>query len=237
MSVAVPPVVVEAFAISGTRNTIPVASQIGITPGAASYTDGFPPLTMTPISAGGIPPAGKDMNGILFDVSAHIAWIQAGMFYVWHAEVAAAGGYRVGAVLRSAADPAQWFYNTLADNVNDPDSVITGWAPYSPFASGGTGLVTSTLGSGTTNDLVLADGTGFVDITANVAGSDLTGFDGGANGQLIVVTNVSANALTLKALTGSAAGNQLRLAADLTLLQYGGQSFRYSSTLAVWVPV
>ena len=53
------------FANSGSKNTVPVPSQIGITAGAASYTDGFPPLTMTPVAAGGVPPSGLDMNGHL----------------------------------------------------------------------------------------------------------------------------------------------------------------------------
>ena len=35
------------FAASGAKNAIPVASQIGIVAGAASLTDGFPPLTRT----------------------------------------------------------------------------------------------------------------------------------------------------------------------------------------------
>ncbi|SAL70749.1 hypothetical protein AWB71_04308 [Caballeronia peredens] len=35
------------FALNGQRNVIPQESQIGITKGAASLNDGFPPLTMT----------------------------------------------------------------------------------------------------------------------------------------------------------------------------------------------
>ena len=46
------------FANAGGKRTIPVASQIGVVAGAASFTDGFPPLTFNPISAGGIPPWG-----------------------------------------------------------------------------------------------------------------------------------------------------------------------------------
>jgi hypothetical protein len=33
-----------AFAADGAKNVIPVPSQIPYTPGAASFTDGFPPL-------------------------------------------------------------------------------------------------------------------------------------------------------------------------------------------------
>ena len=41
----------EGFGTSDSGKTypIPVPSQIAITPGAASFTDGFPPLTRTPL--------------------------------------------------------------------------------------------------------------------------------------------------------------------------------------------
>ena len=73
-----PTLVPLAFAANGTKNTIPEASQIGITNGAASLNDGFPPLTMTPIAAGGTPPSGADMNGILNLLSQSIRWQHAG---------------------------------------------------------------------------------------------------------------------------------------------------------------
>ena len=47
------------FANAGAKNTIPTASQIGIVAGAASLTDGFPPLTRTPLAAGGVPPSSR----------------------------------------------------------------------------------------------------------------------------------------------------------------------------------
>jgi hypothetical protein len=72
-------------------------------------------------------------------------------------------------------------------------------------------------------------------VTANAAGSDLTGLAGGGDGQVVTITNVSANLLTLLALTGSSAGNQFRLPTDLTLLQNQSMSFKYSSTIAKWV--
>ena len=86
------------FANAGGKNTIPTASQIGITPGAASYADGFPPLTRTPLAAGGTPPSGLDMNGILYDLSAAARWalIEGGLPF--DATFAAAiGGYPRGA--------------------------------------------------------------------------------------------------------------------------------------------
>lgn len=125
------------FANAGAKNTIPTASQIGITAGAASLTDGFPPLTRTPIAAGGVPPSGLDMNGILYALSAALRWANAGGGYVYDGTFAAdinVGGYPKGArVLRS--DGAGYWLNTIDSNTVDPESVtvnaaqVAGWVP------------------------------------------------------------------------------------------------------------
>ena len=125
------------FANAGAKNTIPTASQIGITPGAASLTDGFPPLTRTPLAAGGVPPSGLDMNGILYALSAALRWANAGGGYVYDGTFAAdsnVGGYPKGArVLRS--DGAGYWLNTIDGNTVDPESVtvnaaqVAGWVP------------------------------------------------------------------------------------------------------------
>src|SRR5574340_119594 len=85
------------FASSGTKNTIPVPSQIGITPGAASYTDGFPPLTFTALTAGGIPPDGADVNGVLNAITAIKQWQSAGGHFKYDSAFSTAiGGYPAG---------------------------------------------------------------------------------------------------------------------------------------------
>jgi hypothetical protein len=58
--------------------SIPTPSQIGTQNCAASLTDGFPPLTFVPASAGGCPPFGQDFNGILKQLSLAARWGQAG---------------------------------------------------------------------------------------------------------------------------------------------------------------
>lgn len=117
------------FAESGTKNTIPVASQIGVTPGLASFTDGFPPLTMTPLAAGGVPPRGQDFNGILYFLSAATRWQQAGGSYSFDPTFAAAiGGYPKGAVLL-AADGQGFWISTTDSNTANPDTGGAGWAP------------------------------------------------------------------------------------------------------------
>ncbi|WP_147400254.1 hypothetical protein [Achromobacter sp. K91] len=116
------------FAQSGTKNTIPVASQIGVTPGAASFTDGFPPLTMTPLAAGGVPPYGADFNGILNFLSAAVRWGQAGGRYPFDVDFSTAvGGYPKGAVLAAAGGNGSWL-NLVDNNTTNPDAGGTNWA-------------------------------------------------------------------------------------------------------------
>ncbi len=124
------------FANAGAKNTIPTASQIGIVAGAASLTDGFPPLTRTPLAAGGVPPSGLDMNGILYELSAILRWANAGGGYVYDGTFAAdsnVGGYPKGArVLRS--DGLGYWFNTADNNTTDPEAAgtapaLAGWVP------------------------------------------------------------------------------------------------------------
>lgn len=117
----------KLWAVSGTKNTIPVDSQIGITPGAASLTDGFPPLTMTPMAAGGVSPYGADFNGILNWLSAIAQWSNAGGQYPYDAAYSALiGGYPKGALLLKADGTGCWL--SLADNnATNPETGGAGW--------------------------------------------------------------------------------------------------------------
>lgn len=120
------------FASSGTKNTIPVPSQQGITPGAASFTDGFPPLTFTPLSAGGVPPAGADFNGIFNALSAIQQWQSAGGFFKYDATFSTAiGGYPQGAVLLNSSGTGLWICTT-ENNTTNPDAAGAGWLAFSP---------------------------------------------------------------------------------------------------------
>lgn len=131
------------FAASGTKNTIPVPSQQGITPGAASFTDGFPPLTFTPLSAGGVPPAGADFNGVLNAITAVQQWQNAGGFFPFDASFASAiGGYPKGAMLLNATFSGLWVC-TADNNTTNPDTGGAGWIAFMPhgkqiFTSSGT---------------------------------------------------------------------------------------------------
>lgn len=138
-----PSKIVLPFAENGNKNIIPVDSQIGITAGAASLEDGFPPLTMTPVAAGGVPPSGLDMNGILNEVSAIVRWANAGGGYAYDSDFATdanVGGYPKGArVMRS--DGTGYWFNTAENNVTDPESAgaaAAGWVP--DYQSGATAI-------------------------------------------------------------------------------------------------
>jgi hypothetical protein len=110
---------------------IPVDSQIGINAGFASLNDGFPPLTMTPIPAGGIPPFGQDTNGILKQITQSIQWEQAGGGYAYDAAFATViGGYPAGAILNSVVVLGRQWMSLVDNNLTDPDSATAaGWVP------------------------------------------------------------------------------------------------------------
>ena len=111
--------------------TVPVASQIGIQNGAASYSDGFVPDNFIQIAAGGVPPFGQDMNGVLNETTTWDQWYQAGAPIPYDSTFATAvGGYPKGAMLDSAITPgAQWF-SSVDSNLTNPDDPLTssGWS-------------------------------------------------------------------------------------------------------------
>ncbi|EAM8427242.1 phage tail protein [Salmonella enterica] len=117
------------FASTGDKNNIPdKATQQTKESGNAAYDSGFPPVTMTPISAGGIPPHGKDFNGLMHDITAAIRYVQAGGLYTYNANFAGAiGGYAKDAILAGVSTTAVWL-NTIDDNLTDPEGADSaGW--------------------------------------------------------------------------------------------------------------
>lgn len=127
-SSATPPRLPLAWAENGPRNTVPVPSQVTVTPGAASWTDGFPPLTMTPARAGGIPPFGQDFNGALHGISAWTVWGCAGGPVTFDAAFASAvGGYPRGAQLASTTITGLSWLSAVDGNLTNPDAGGAGW--------------------------------------------------------------------------------------------------------------
>jgi microcystin-dependent protein len=123
---------------------IPVPSQQGITPGRASFTDGFPPVTFLPTTGGGIPPFGDDANGILNMISSWCQWLAAGaaLAPTYDASFASAiGGYPAGAILQATAGGANFWFSEADNNTSNPDAGGTNWLPLSFAGSFTTGDV------------------------------------------------------------------------------------------------
>lgn len=75
------------FADSGTKNVIPDTNSTPSASQAASWTDGFPAQCSLPLSAGGIPPARADFNGIFNVMTQSIRFGQEGGVWAWDATV------------------------------------------------------------------------------------------------------------------------------------------------------
>lgn len=116
----------------GGKNAIPVASASPL----ASFADGFPAVTMLPISGGGVPPQGKDFNGLFFYITSFQTWANAGGRFKYDSTLATAvGGYAAGCVL-ILNDNVSEVICVVSGTTNDPNSNMTGWAPFSGALSG-----------------------------------------------------------------------------------------------------
>lgn len=117
-----PKLLSKAWASDGLKNSIPTTRSGGMPQEGATYADGFPSITMTPISTGGKPPSGKDMNGVLYEISAHTVWQnQGGRYRFDQAFCDAVGGYPKGAVLIN--DTLDTEYISLVDaNTHNPNN-------------------------------------------------------------------------------------------------------------------
>jgi len=136
---SLPPVIPEPFA-----NAAPVGNDPGdktspipdttADPQAASWSAGFPALTMQPIIAGGKPVLGQNVNGVLFAITAHDFFRQAGQMWPFNSAVATAiGGYIVGAQVASTDGVTIW-QNLTDGNTTDPDSGgAAGWVGISSY--------------------------------------------------------------------------------------------------------
>ncbi|WP_324723864.1 phage tail protein [Lelliottia sp. JS-SCA-14] len=140
--------ITKAFGVNGLKNTIPVDSSTTTdNNGVATFDKGFPPITMQPLSAGGIPPSGKDMNGALYSVTLQQQWQNAGMTYPFSQEFSdVVSGYPKGAIVPSSVYTGQWL-NLNDENGTPPESstgASTGWVPINNY---GVTQITMTSGS------------------------------------------------------------------------------------------
>lgn len=124
----------KPFGINGPRE--PILSTTPAGDNTASYESGFPPITMTLKSAGGLPPKGQDMNQILYELSALARWGSAGALNTYDSSFATSiGGYPKGSILISD-DSSKIYFSTIDANTNNPNSVSTGWLNLLSFLGG-----------------------------------------------------------------------------------------------------
>lgn len=147
---------------------VPIPSQIGIQAGAASFTDGFPPVTFLSVGAGGTPIWGADVNGLLNQMTQWLRWTMAGAPVAWDSAFSTAiGGYPAGAVVGSTVTLGLFFVSMADNNTTTPDSGGANWSPF------------SVLGGFTTGDVKLTYKTvadsGWVMITDGTIGSATSG--------------------------------------------------------------
>jgi len=112
----------------GARVEIPVTTP---DPTRASQTLGFPPLTMQPPEAGGVPPQGEDFNGAMNQVARVAWWVLNGGGWPYDAAFAtnaSIGGYPNGATLQSADLRGDWISTGDSNTVN-PDTTAGNWVP------------------------------------------------------------------------------------------------------------
>lgn len=163
--------IIKAFGVNGLKNTIPVDSSTTTdNNGVATFDKGFPPVTMQPLSAGGIPPSGKDMNGVLYSTTIQQQWQNAGMTYPFSQDFSdAVSGYPKGAIVPSSVYTGQWLNLNEANGTSpeSPTGANTGWVPINNY---GVTQITMTSGSvvmsslQAAKDRIIISGT----LTANV---------------------------------------------------------------------
>lgn len=135
MSITTPVLIPVPFCNSGNKATIPVNTPTSPDEANyASYEAGFPPITMIPTEANGIPPRGVDFNGILYVISSNIQNWNAGVQMKFNSDFCTAiGGYPRGAVLQANDNNASYVSaidNNTGDFNSNPELIGTDWLLY-----------------------------------------------------------------------------------------------------------
>lgn len=177
-------------------DAIPVSLGPSDPPQAASWSQGFPQVTMTPLAAGGIPPRGQSFNGLFQDITEHLVFIGGGGQYKWtQAYVTAKGGYSKGDVIQS--NDGTFSCVSLTDNNTTnfnttPSSIGTLWKYW--------GAAPLPIATETQNGLVVLasqsridTGAGAYVVTADKFGSSIQGqrntaFTSSGTGSALVLT-------------------------------------------------
>lgn len=216
---AKPSTIVEPFAINGQKNTIPTTTA---TPGAASLDQGFPALTMTPVQQGGVPPSGKDFNGLFNWITQHLAWLNAGGQYTFDATLAAfIGGYPVGMVLQSD-DGLSSYVNVQAGNAanfnTDPTQIGVTWMPNSGAAVAPAGTTVVATSGGTTVLTGAQAARRIIKVTGTLT----------SNANIIVPSTLARDWLVINATTGAFSVNVAPSGGASVAVTQGGRDYLFS---------
>jgi hypothetical protein len=137
------PVLFASSAPAGNvTSPIPATAQSN---GLVSFPTGWQQINFTPLAAGGVPPWGKDFNGLFNVVTAWQQWAQAGGPIFYDAAFSAAiGGYPKWAMLANAATVGLFWISLVDNNTTDPDAGGANWLPFptsSPFGPNPLGII------------------------------------------------------------------------------------------------
>lgn len=128
MSASEPGKIITPWAESGLKNPIPPAANPAT--GRAGFDQGFSAINMTAKEAGGIPPFGQDFNGIFYEVTNILRYMQAGGQPTFDAALATAvGGYPKGAMVLGGDGVTLW-QSKVDSNSTDPNTDPTDWGTF-----------------------------------------------------------------------------------------------------------
>ncbi len=218
MPISTPDKIITPWATSGLKDDIPEnADPIN---GRAGFDLGFPPINLTPKTAGGIPPFGQDFNGIFFDVTQAIQFLQAGGSFPYDGAWATlVGGYPIGALVSRTDNQGLW-RNTVANNLTDPEAGGAGWQPE------GSGATTVAMSSSNVTLTPLQASAGIIIITGTLTANLQLIFPGYVKQWLIV--NNATGAFTVTAKTS--AGSGVSIPTSTRTQVYGNGSDIFSAT-------
>lgn len=128
MSVSEPGKIITPWAESGLKNPIPPSANPAT--GRAGFDQGFSAINMTAKEAGGIPPFGQDFNGIFYEVTNILRYMQAGGQPTFDAALATAiGGYPKGAMVLGGDGFTLW-QSKVDSNSTDPNTDPSDWGTF-----------------------------------------------------------------------------------------------------------
>ena len=119
------------FAESGNRNVLP-ENPASAYSNLASWNYGFPEITRKDKSDGGLPPAGKDFQGIFYSLSEHTYYQQSGGIYKWNSAL----NYPIGAIVLGSN--GTWYRALKQSGPN-----IAGVGVKNPTTAGNSGYITN----------------------------------------------------------------------------------------------